>query len=161
MTRSPTETLERGDSASPAQSFAAARGPPTPPRNEMPSTIAPTKNSSTSARREYLSKLPGGVRIETKIAGWHKRLQVTGGRGDHRRVVGTELDRRQSRAGKRRAQLGVCRHPARDGYLPGAGLRGRLQRPLDQGAHDRVLIGGGQVGPPALQLAVGEPAHLV
>src|SRR5450759_5068633 len=161
MTRSPTETLERGDPARPAQSFAPARCPSPLSLNETASTMAPTKNSSTSARRENLRKLPGGVGIETKIAGRLEWLQVTGGRGDHGRVVGAELGGRQSRTGKRPAQLGVGGHPARDGDRAGAGFFGRLQRSLDQGPYDRMLVGSGQIGTPALQLAGREPTHLV
>src|SRR5450759_1761691 len=106
MTRSPTETFERADPASPAQSLAAPDcSSPLLPLNESPSPTAPAKSSATSARREYLRKLPGRVGIEIKIAGRLHWLQVTGGRRDHGGVVGAQLEWRQSRAGKRLAQL--------------------------------------------------------
>src|SRR5271154_5122127 len=47
------------------------------------------------------------VRVEGEIAGIRNRLGEARGRGDHRRVVGAEGERRGGGFGERRAKLGV------------------------------------------------------
>ena len=85
--------------------------------------------------------------------------------GDHRRVVGAQLARRDvDRHPERRqpfAQGAVGRHPASDGQLLGPGL---LQRSLDaqrQRLDDGPLVGGSQVGAPAFGLRLPQVADAV
>src|SRR5919197_6107069 len=73
-----------------------------------------------------------GVGIKGKITGAGDRFRIAGGRGDHRAVVGTQLERRCGCFRERRTQLGVRRHAAHDrDPLPPGPLRS-FAGPLDE-----------------------------
>src|SRR5581483_7132687 len=132
--------------------------PPTRPRQELCSSGAllpgePVAASSeaaaataTSASRPTLEGL--GVGIERKVLRMGDGVRVPRGRRDHRRVVAAEGKRRERRAGERGAQLRVGGDAADDGDAVGAGALD----PVDERAHDRPLVGGGEVGAAALEL---------
>ena len=103
-----------------------------------PATAASTHARASSGRRR--------VGIERKILRKGDGRCIPGRRGDHRRVVGAERERRERRIRKGRAKLRV-RGDAADDRDPGepCSLR-RLGRALDEGAHDRALIARGEVG---------------
>src|SRR5207247_888317 len=158
-----TRTGPRGLPTSPrhaeaARSSCSCPTLPAPAATEM-SVAAATKAASrpscgASRRRRR-------IRIQCKITSERDYLDVPPRGGDHRRVVGAELERRERGAGKRGAQLGVRRHASDDGDPAGPDLLRCDFRPLDEGADDRPLIRGGEVRAAPLQLVGPKLAHLV
>jgi hypothetical protein len=86
---------------------------------------------------------------------------IPGRRGDHRRVVGAERERRERRISEGRTKLRV-RGDAADDRDPGepCTLR-RLGRALDKGADDRTLVARGEVGAACFQLLGAQVPHRV
>ena len=82
-------------------------------------------------------------------------------RGDHRRVVGAERERRRGCVRQRRPQRRVRGDAADDrDPLPPRLLR-RLAHALDERPHDRVLVGSREVGAARSELLLVEVAHRV
>src|SRR5438876_1094725 len=109
--------------------------------------------TATSASRTACRGSARGVGIEPKITGVRDSLGEPGRRGDHRRVVGAQLERRERGvAPERGSQLRVRRHTADDRDSAPAVLPRRLADATDECAHDRALVRGGEVGAAALQL---------
>src|SRR5262245_34349885 len=92
------------------------------------------------------------VRIERKVARVRKRLDEPRARCDHRRVVGAELQRDESRVGERRAELGIRRDSADDRDAWQVGRLRRLAEAADERLHDRALVRGGEIRRAALGL---------
>src|SRR5689334_11647292 len=114
--------------------------PPTSPRHDDASELSErcfwsltpkptTRPVTASARTARATSESRRIGIQRKITGRLDRLDVPRGRGDHRRVVGAERERRRGRLGQRRAELGVRGNAAYDGDPLGSGLLGGLQRP--------------------------------
>src|SRR2546423_145323 len=143
--RCPSATRGRGAPARPIQLAedcgAFVRAPP----EVATSAAAATSASSASGARLR-------VRIERKILGVREGLREACGRGDHRRVVGAERQRRERGAGQRGAELRVRRDAADDRDPLRAGRLGGLERPADERADDRALVARREVGAPPLEL---------
>ncbi len=142
----------------------SGRGPPTRPRHETGSSpalseeppvaaateIAAAASATIASRPSWASRLGEGV--ESKVTRVGDRLDEPGGRGDHRGVVGAELERRLRGVRERGTELGVRRHAADDGNPLRAGRLGGLLRSLDERTDDRALVGRSEVGTPMLGL---------
>src|SRR5580765_4060322 len=111
----------------------------------MSTAVATTaRAASTSA---FLGSRGGRVRIEPKIAGILDGIREARGRGDHRRVVRAERQRREGRRrGKRSAQLRIRSYATDHGDLRTTELRSSLLGPVDESAHDRRLVARGEIG---------------
>src|SRR5919198_2649255 len=149
--RWPSATRGLGAPASPIQLAedcgAFVRAPP---------EVATSTAAATSASRPSAGRLR--VRIERKILGVALGLDEARGRGDHRRVVGAERERRERGAGQRGTELRVGRDAADDGDLLRAGRLGGLERAADERADDRALVARGEIGAPPLELGGREVA---
>src|SRR5207244_8659772 len=95
--------------ASPSQLASPSAGAPPPPR--PPAAIrTPVLATARAASTSALSGSRGGrVGIEPKIAGIGDGLPEACGGRDHRRVVGTELERRERRLRQGGPKPGVFR----------------------------------------------------
>ena len=121
--------------------------------------IAAAASATIASRPSWASRLGEGV--ERKVTRVGDRLDEPGGRGDHRGVVGAELERRLRGVWECGTELGVRRHAADDGNPLRAGRLGGLLRSLDERTDDRALVGGSEVGTSLLGLLRPEVAHRV
>src|SRR5262249_55308837 len=139
--------------AAAARSETAWSSSPAPPcevARMAPAITPPSTTPVTSGSRHRI-----GVQLEGITGG----IEEARSGSDHRRVVGTEVERGGPGAGKCSTQLGIRRDPADDrDPLRAEPLRG-CERLLDQSADDRPLVRGGKVGSPALLLSCIQVAH--
>ena len=68
---------------------------------------APFVAANSAEKPDAAASLARGVRVEGEVPGVRHGLGPAGGRGDHRRVVGAEGERRRGRVGERRPQRRV------------------------------------------------------
>ena len=154
ITRAPSATRGR-EPTSPRQ--VAAAGAET---GACPALLPPAASSAAvaiavrSARITARRGSARGVRIEAKITRVRDRCREARSRGDHRRVVGAERERRERSLRQRGAKLGVRGDTADDGDPRLAGLLDGLADAPDERTDDRALVRGGEIRAARRQLGL-------
>ena len=126
-----------------------------------PTASSPPQRSAASASSAAVGRSDrrGRVRIEGKVVGRCEGSCESGGRRDHRGVVGAEREGREAGVGQRGPKLRVRRHAADDrqprvaSRALGSGLEAADERP-----HDRALVGRREIRAPRLELPLAEVA---
>ena len=128
------------------------RRPPSRASSRPPAATSTTVSARATNASGQMWSGRGGVGIEAKVSRIRQRLDVAGRRGDHRRIVRAERERRRPGPGQRGAKLGVGRDAPDDPDAFDAQELGRGVRPLDERTDERALVARGEVGTAPLEL---------